>query len=332
MYYSDKINSLKKIFGCNEIVLSTDGISINSVNYPIVDDVIILLNPEHYTPFIKSKLYRETSLSQKSSNPFSEDIQYSFGQEWQNYNEIYAEHKKEFSLYFDIVNLQELHDFTVADLGCGIGRWSYFLADQCKECILVDFSDAVFEARKNLQHKQNCLFFMGDIQNLPFANDFADFLFCLGVLHHLPNNCLDVVRNFKNYAPQLLIYLYYALDNRPIHFRFIFKVINFIRVMVSRIRNPVFRKCFSKLICLTVYFPLICIGVVFQVFGLSKIVPLYDSYHGRSLKRIEQDVYDRFFTSIEQRVSYKEISALKDSFREIVISPKLPYWHFICKR
>jgi hypothetical protein len=51
-----------------------------------------------------------------------------------------------------------------------------------------------------------------------------------------------------------------------------------------------------------------------------------------SLTRIRQDVYDRFFTSIEQRVSKQEILELSDTFSEIVISDEVPYWHFLCKK
>jgi hypothetical protein len=65
---------------------------------------------------------------------------------------------------------------------------------------------------------------------------------------------------------------------------------------------------------------------------MGNLIPLYEGYRGNSLKRIEQDVYDRFFTQIEQRVTRKEIMSLKDTFSEIVISEGLPYWHFTCKK
>jgi hypothetical protein len=61
-------------------------------------------------------------------------------------------------------------------------------------------------------------------------------------------------------------------------------------------------------------------------------VPLYDFYAGKSRARIEQDVYDRFFTGIEQRVSRAEIQRLRDTFRTVTISSGLPYWHFLCER
>ena len=41
-------------------------------------------------------------------------------------------------------------------------------------------------------------------------------------------------------------------------------------------------------------------------FGWASQIPLHENYAGKSLKRIQQDVYDRFFTRIEQRFSRKE--------------------------
>ena len=50
------------------------------------------------------------------------------------------------------------------------------------------------------------------------------------------------------------------------------------------------------------------------------------------LRRIEQDVYDRFFTRIEQRVTRREIETLRDTFGTVTVADGLPYWHFLCER
>ncbi len=50
------------------------------------------------------------------------------------------------------------------------------------------------------------------------------------------------------------------------------------------------------------------------------------------MERILQDVYDRFFTRIEQRFSRRQIETLHDSFGRITVSAELPYWHFLCER
>lgn len=327
IYYSDKIESLKDIFGAKELTLVNDHLVVDEQSYPIVDDVIILLDPAQYSPALNIKFKTETQLPD-----FAEDIQFTFGQEWKKYHEILPEHKNEFLQYFDLVDLSDLLNSRVCDLGCGIGRWSYFLKNKCRELVLLDFSEAIFVARRNLRAADNAIFFMGDIKRLPFRNDFANFLFCLGVLHHLPTNALDEVRYLKNYAPEMLIYLYYALDNRPLYFRPILIIVSMMRNLVSKNRNPLFRSFFTWLVAIGIYLPLIYLGKVLKPVGLSKYVPLYETYNGRSFKRICQDVYDRFFTRIEQRFSKKQISALEDTFSNVTVSNKLPYWHFICKR
>ena len=47
--------------------------------------------------------------------------------------------KKNLNFYFDLIDLEALESKRICDLGCGIGRWSYFLKDIAKEIVLVDF-------------------------------------------------------------------------------------------------------------------------------------------------------------------------------------------------
>lgn len=332
MHYADKTGVLQDIFGTSQIHVGTGQIRVGQKSYPIVDDVIILVEPQKYTPYLKSKLARQNSTEASESSHFARDIQFTFGEEWKTFNKILPEHQKEFDQYFDVVDLSQLKGKRVCDLGCGNGRWSYFLTDVAKEIILVDFSDAIFVARRNLSHAGNTLFFMGDLRELPFRNDFADFLYCIGVLHHLPTPCLEEARSLATYAPEILVFLYYSLDNRPFYFRIILRAVTAVRTILCRIRNEKFRRLVSSLGTYGIYFPLVGVGSLLQPLGLSRFVPLYEAYHGKGAERIRQDVYDRFFTRIEQRVSRKEISDLKTTFRDVQISDHLPYWHFRCKR
>ena len=198
--------------------------------------------------------------------------------------------------------------------------------------MLVDFSEAVFVARRNLSEAENALFFMADIKQLPFRDNFADLVYCIGVLHHLPTDALGEVRGLAKYAPRLLIYLYSALDGYPVHFRIMFALVNLLRGTVCNIRNAAFRLIFTWIAMVVLYLPMIAIGILLRPFGLSGRVPLYEFYHDKSLQRIRQDVYDRFFTRIEQRFSRAQIATLKDTFSTITISDGLPVWHFLCER
>ena len=72
--------------------------------------------------------------------------------------------------------------------------------------------------------------------------------------------------------------------------------------------------------------------MLFDLVNLGNKVPLYEFYKGKTIRRLAQDSYDRFFTSIEQRVSKGEILKLKDTFKTVKVSNNLPYWHFILRR
>ena len=330
MFYKDKLESLKDIFGTTAVKLEPGKLIVIGRVYPIVDDVIILLDPLQYPPALKERI-KGRELKDQPVSDFAEDIQFTFGQEWLKFPKIMPEHKEEFSQYFDLVDTSVLENSRVCDLGCGIGRWSYFLNSLCRELILVDFSEAIFVARRNLKESSRAIFFMGDLKRLPFREGFADFLFCLGVLHHLPTNALGEVRNLKKYAATLLIYLYYSLDNRSFYYRFLLSAVTAVRTLASKIRNDSFRAALTELIAVFIYCPLVGLGKIFNLFRLGRLVPLYEGYNGKGLKRIRQDVYDRFFTRIEQRVSRKDILALKDSFEVIKVSENIPYWHFLCQ-
>jgi len=332
MYYSNKLDILVDIFGSKNIKVELECLTVNDKKYPIIDDVIILLDPAQYPESLSKRLKVDKSNIPTTDMGFAEDIQFTFGEEWQEFSGIKPEHEKEFSQYFDLINLSDLKNKRICDLGCGIGRWGYFLKDQCKELILVDFSEAIFVARSNLKDDESILYFMGDLRRLPFRDDFVSFLFSLGVLHHIPDSALEEVRSLKKYASQILIYLYYALDNRPFYFKVLNKFVTRLRLRTASVRNSHFRNLFSWAGVLLIYYPFIILGSILRPLGRSHFIPLYESYHGKTLERVRQDVYDRFFTRIEQRFTREEIMTLKDTFSHVIISNQLPYWHFLVKR
>lgn len=136
----------------------------------------------------------------------------------------------------------------------------------------------------------------------------------------------------RRYGRQLLVYLYYALDNRPVHFRLLLSLVTPLRLLLARLRNERLRYAVAAAVALGVYRPLVGLGALLRWVGLETKVPLYEAYHDKSFVAVLQDAYDRFFTPIEQRVSRWEIEGLRRHFRRLVVSEHLPYWHFLCVR
>lgn len=327
-YYEGREAELAAIFGATDVTVLDDAVEVDGRRLPVIDDVIVAVDPDRLPPRARAAL-GGTSTGATTSE-FAEDIQYTFGEEWWAHGEVLPEHQREFDAYFDLVDLAGLADRRVFDLGCGSGRWASFVAPRCRSLVVVDFSDAIFVARRNLSDHENVVFVLGDVLDLPFTPGSADFAYCLGVLHHLPVDALDACRRLAPLAPELLVYLYYALDNRPAHYRLLLGAVTQVRRGLARIRSTRARNAASWLIAALVYWPLARLGRALGPRG--KTIPLADTYGGSTLGRMRQDAYDRFFTRIEQRFSRAQIRELTDTFASVEISDGLPYWHFLLRR
>ena len=332
--YELRIDSLRQIFDDPALVVTSNSIITRDRTFPIVDDVVILLPSSQISDRLAQRVAgaSDSELTRPHGYELDRDVQYSFGAEWTRFPEILPEHEREFAQYFDLAADLPLRDWRIIDLGCGIGRWSFFLSSRCREVLLVDFSEAIFVAKKNLAGVENALFFMGDIMNLPFKSDCAECAVCLGVLHHLPMDPLKAVRAISRISGNLLVYLYYALDNRPIWYRALWRLSDLVRTATSAVKSPLMREALCWILTLLFYMPFVLIGKLLAPLGLARNIPNFEAHKNDSLRRIRQDCYDRFFTSIESRVSAKEIRTLGDTFSSILISPNPPYWHFLCSR
>lgn len=329
LYYLDKTAEVADVLGARDVLVDDGSLVVDGHRYPVINDVIVLLEPRDYTERVRAVL-GSNHQEEPTKSGIASDIQFTFGLEWSSFSDILPEHEREFREYFDLIDLDALSDARICDLGCGTGRWSYFLRDKCRQLILLDFSDSIFIARENLRDCTNALFFMGDLTALPFRKGCADLVICLGVLHHLPVPALYAARRLRKLAPRLLIYIYYAVDNRPIYFRAVLAIVSAVRRMTCRIRATRARNAIAWAATIAIYAPLIAVGRVLSPMGMGKFVPLYETYSGKSLGRIQQDAYDRFFTPIEQRLPKSSIQQLSDTFDTVTISPNLPYWHFLC--
>jgi SAM-dependent methyltransferase len=325
--YAGRGQELSALFG-RSVQVEADAIVADGVRWPVVDDVIVTLEPARLPPRIGARLGAGGAAA---TTDFDPAIQRTFGDEWTHHGDVLTEHAEEFQRYFDLVDLDRLAGKRVADLGCGSGRWASFVAPRCDTLVVVDFSDAILVARENLRAHDNVIFVLGDVLDLPFGTDAFDLSYCLGVLHHLPVDALDACRRLAPLAPELLVYLYYGLDNRPRHFRAGLVAVTAARKRLSKVSDRRARDVLTWSITLGVYWPLARLGRLLPG-RMGAAVPLGDTYGRSSVRRMRQDVEDRFFTGIEQRFTREQIAQLRDVFADVAISDGLPYWHFLCRR
>ena len=247
-----------------------------------------------------------------------ENVVAGFGDEWTRFDQSElspAEHEKMFDNYFNIFPWEKLSASAVGfDLGCGSGRWAVMVAPRVGKLHLIDPSNALEVAKKNLRGADNCEFHQATVETNPLAKDSQDFGYSLGVLHHIPNteaglqSCVD---KLKPGAP-FLLYLYYRFDNRPAWFRAVWKMSDIVRRAVSRMPRSL-RFAASQILAAAVYFPLARTSKILEKTGANvEKIPL-SQYRNNSFYTMRTDALDRFGTSLEKRFTKPEIQTMMEN-------------------
>lgn len=257
-----------------------------------------------------------------------------FGAEWSRFDQSRRSEedlRATFESYFRLFPWGRLPEGASGfDLGCGSGRWAKFVAGRVGSLLCVDASrEALAVARRNLVNCANVSFQQGSAGCLPLAARSFDFGYSLGVLHHIPSPALglaDAVRLLKPGAP-LLLYLYYALDDRPGWYRAIWKAANAGRVFVSALPTRP-RHAVCEAIALAVYWPLSRAARLVERLGLDcNRIPLA-AYRHKPLYVLRTDALDRFGTRIEHRFTREHLVRLMEScgLERVSVSPLAPFW------
>jgi SAM-dependent methyltransferase len=193
----------------------------------------------------------------------------------------------------------------------------------------IDASEAALEvARRNLQMHSNCVFYCASVDAIPLADNSADFGYSLGVLHHVPDTELGIracAHKLKPGAP-LLIYLYYAFDNRPGWFRTLWRLSDLGRRWIARLPFAI-RSILCDFIAALVYWPLARIAKRLERSGMNvEHFPL-SSYRDRSFYSMRTDALDRFGTRIEKRFTRQQIQSMMESAGlERIVFSESPHW------
>src|SRR5262249_652838 len=152
---------------------------------------------------------------------------------------------------------------------------------------------ALSVAKQNLRGINNVSYHLTSVATMPLPAQSLDFAFSLGVLHHVPDTDAAVVAiadKLKPNAP-FLIFLYYALDHRPLWYRALWRITDLARFVVSRLPHPV-RLAISQAVAALIYWPLARVARFMARRGQSTSAVPLSYYADKSFYVMRTDAYD----------------------------------------
>ena len=257
----------------------------------------------------------------------------SFGDEWSRFDQTGMaddEACKVFDEYFAVFPWADLEpDAEGFDMGCGSGRWARWVAPKVGRLHCIDPSNAIEIARNNLSRHKNVSFHCSSVDGQCVPPSSQDFGYSLGVLHHVPDTAAAIrscVELLKPGAP-LLLYLYYAFDNRPWWFRAVWHVSDGVRQLICRMPSWLKHKT-TDIIAMLVYLPLAKISLLGERLGLNVASIPLSYYRKHSIYTMRTDSRDRFGTPLERRFSRPQIAEMmeKAGLKNVRFSDAAPYW------
>jgi len=320
-----EINSEKECYECSNIDI-VEGIltcTACKATYPVINGIPRMQPPqlrsilfEHYSDFFNKyeSLLPDWKIPDKTlsgQDKWKEKTLRSFGYEWTTFSNMLEEYSRAYWEYFNGKTPDFFKDKIVLDAGCGTGRHAHFTSDHCRELIGVDLSMAVEVARKNTLHNSNVNIVQADIYTLPFRENTFDFVYSIGVIHHLPRP-YDAFRNLCKYVKNggaIRTYLYKTMDDEPWHKRFLILFHHAIRSITTKFPlRFVMTLSFIAGVLFTIAFvwPYKIIRKIPGLNGFAEHIP-FKVYANYPFRVIFNDQFDRFATPIENRYTKEEV-------------------------
>lgn len=142
----------------------------------------------------------------------------SYSYQWRKFKQMYPEWEQVFLDSVKPIMPEFFRGKLGLDAGCGFGRSLQYAASYGAEMIGLDLSEAIEAARENTRHLPNVHLVQGDIFHPPLPPASMDFVYSIGVLHHLPDpkrGFLTLTRLLRPRAP-MFIWVYHRNRGRQI--------------------------------------------------------------------------------------------------------------------
>jgi SAM-dependent methyltransferase len=157
-----------------------------------------------------------------------------FGFEWQNYSELRQEYEDQFRRWTAPIDVSEWHDLRFLDVGCGMGRNSYWpMTYGARSGVAIDVNEgSLASARQTLSPFPTMTVRHLSAYDIDYRDEF-DIAFSIGVIHHLenPQRALEAMVRAVKPGGRVLIWVY-GLENNE---------------WIVRLVSPLRRLIFSRL-------------------------------------------------------------------------------------
>jgi len=236
-----------------------------------------------------------------------------FGYEWNKYNGMYPhyieQYRNQFLNWIFPLQPEFFKDKTILDAGCGMGRNSYWsLKWGAKELTAFDKDErSVKAAKENLKQFAHSTVVPCDIYNIPWENKF-DFVFSIGVIHHLKNPKAGIKQIKKSLKPggEILIWVYSSVGFEKI----------------LKILNPVRKYITSWLPIGLLHILTYCISLPFYVYlhVAHPKKPYFRQISSFSFSHLHSILFDQLLPDVANYYTKKEARDLLSEFFEVTIS------------
>ena len=238
--------------------------------------------------------------------------QTSFGYEWTHFNDWRSSGDTNFNNYFADLDLRSIQNAVVLDAGCGMGRHARQIAPHAHRVVAVDFSRAIDQAARNVTGQPNVDCVQADLLALPLADASFDFVYSLGVLHHLADTERAIAALVAKIRPggRLRIYLYWKRHGWK---GFLLRGVTATRRVTTRLPLPGLRAC-CWLLSVALFAAVVLPYRVLSALGARwhEDWPLF-VYTKYPFVVLHNDQFDRFSAPIERRYDADEVRRLLES-------------------